>query len=273
MRTFSGVRYIMLKKGFTLIELLIVITIIAILVGAALPYVQDYVFEARLSRARTDLNEIRNALIRYETETEKSYNATGTMPLVGTYLEKHLIDPWGNPYYVATESSIVFSFGPNNTEGTLPADLEADGYPGDLISTEFRPPLALVRAYWLDQNNNGIVDDADQILLRFTRSPTNDDNVEGFAGMRPQTLEIGIDGVYTTLTQTDIAPSYFEYGLSEKDLVLNLQNVNFPDFVPGRDTIRPTPENAEPQWNIVDRAYEPFGPSHALLSDVVIRSF
>ncbi|MBI3037584.1 prepilin-type N-terminal cleavage/methylation domain-containing protein, partial [bacterium] len=32
-----------LRKGFTLIELLIVVTIIAILAGAAIPYVQDYI--------------------------------------------------------------------------------------------------------------------------------------------------------------------------------------------------------------------------------------
>ena len=50
----------MRKKGFTLIELLIVIMIIAILTGVAMPYVQNYLDDARLSTAKSDLNEIRN---------------------------------------------------------------------------------------------------------------------------------------------------------------------------------------------------------------------
>jgi len=41
----------LMKKGFTLIELLIVITILAILAGAAVPYVQDYVEDARIAAA------------------------------------------------------------------------------------------------------------------------------------------------------------------------------------------------------------------------------
>ncbi|HPT47515.1 MAG TPA: prepilin-type N-terminal cleavage/methylation domain-containing protein, partial [Candidatus Rifleibacterium sp.] len=55
------------RAGFTLIELLVVITILAILVGAALPYVQNYVAESRLSKAKSDLEEIKKALAIYET--------------------------------------------------------------------------------------------------------------------------------------------------------------------------------------------------------------
>ena len=46
-----------MKRGFTLIELLVVITILAVLAGAAMPYVQSYVEEARLAKAKTKLFE------------------------------------------------------------------------------------------------------------------------------------------------------------------------------------------------------------------------
>ena len=63
-----------MKKGFTLIELLIVITIMAILAGAAVPYVQDYVEDARIAKAREDLGELRNAIMRYEVERGKLFD-------------------------------------------------------------------------------------------------------------------------------------------------------------------------------------------------------
>ncbi|HNW35800.1 MAG TPA: prepilin-type N-terminal cleavage/methylation domain-containing protein, partial [Candidatus Ozemobacteraceae bacterium] len=60
------------KTGFTLIELLVVIAIIAILAGAALPYVQAYVEESRISKAKGDLEEVGKALAIYESR-EKVY--------------------------------------------------------------------------------------------------------------------------------------------------------------------------------------------------------
>ncbi|HNV71560.1 MAG TPA: prepilin-type N-terminal cleavage/methylation domain-containing protein, partial [Candidatus Ozemobacteraceae bacterium] len=61
------------RKGVTLIELLIVVTILSILAGAAIPYVQDYVEDSRIGRARADIDEIRNALARYEVERGQAY--------------------------------------------------------------------------------------------------------------------------------------------------------------------------------------------------------
>lgn len=55
----------MTKKGFTLIELLIVITIIAILVGVAVPYYNDYIYDARLSTLKQNLATYRQVLNQF----------------------------------------------------------------------------------------------------------------------------------------------------------------------------------------------------------------
>ena len=57
----------MKKRAFTLIELLIIITIIAILVGVALPYYQDYIKQAKLAKAEHELDIIKEALIKHDT--------------------------------------------------------------------------------------------------------------------------------------------------------------------------------------------------------------
>lgn len=155
----------MLRKGFTLIELLIVITIIAILAGAAIPYVQDYVEDARIAKARADLAELRNAIVRFETERGKTFEptdegytlATFQGALVGPYLQSALTDPWGSPYYLATEASLVYSAAQDASKTT------------NIIALDFRPATACTRAYWIDVNKNGLVDGGDDIDMKFTR--------------------------------------------------------------------------------------------------------
>lgn len=55
----------MIKKGFTLIELLIVIAIISILVGVAVPYYNDYITDARLSVLKQNLATFRNSINQF----------------------------------------------------------------------------------------------------------------------------------------------------------------------------------------------------------------
>ncbi|MBU1107009.1 MAG: prepilin-type N-terminal cleavage/methylation domain-containing protein [Candidatus Riflebacteria bacterium] len=148
------------KAAFTLIELLVVITIIAILVGAALPYVQGYVAESRISKAKSDLDEIKNALAIYETR-EGSYNAKDVSLLTGRYLNSSPIDPWGKPFVVATGTGIVFSSGPDRID-----------YTSDDIVSNYQPPLALVSVKWVDANQSGAVDTQntrDYLQLYFSR--------------------------------------------------------------------------------------------------------
>ncbi len=159
-----------MKRGFTLIELLVVITILAVLAGAAIPYVQNYVEESRIAKAKTDLEEIARALAVYETrEGEYPDTAPNTADgysdvsqLVGRYLNKAPIDPWGKSYRIDLKSGTVVSSGPSrNFDSTE-----------DNISVPYQPPLALVSVKWVDRNQSGAVDVQnvqDQLQLIFSR--------------------------------------------------------------------------------------------------------
>ena len=160
-------RCLLRKSGFTLIELLVVITIIAILVGAALPYVQGYVAESRISKAKSDLDEIKKALAIYETR-EGTYNVKDVSLLTGRYLNSSPIDPWGKPFVVATGPGIVFSAGPDRLDNT----------PDDIVAN-YQPPLALVSVKWVDANQSGAVDTQntlDYLQLNFSRKVASSSN-------------------------------------------------------------------------------------------------
>lgn len=145
------------KKGFTLIELLIVVTIIAILAGAAVPYVQDYVEQARTGRAKADLDEIRRAILLYESQFG-TYNSDNIASLVGPFLTKNTPDPWSSAYVVSNASSSVYSLGPDGKANT-----------GDEIIVEFRPRQAVTRAYYLDANGDGLLNAGDALQVKVCR--------------------------------------------------------------------------------------------------------
>lgn len=54
-------------RGFTLIELMVVVAIIGILVGIAVPTYQDSVRKSRRGQAKADLAEVAQAMERYYT--------------------------------------------------------------------------------------------------------------------------------------------------------------------------------------------------------------
>ncbi len=157
-----------MKKGFTLIELLVVITILAVLAGAALPYVQNYVEESRVAKAKADLEEIARALAVYETR-EGDYQKFDVADLTGRYLNKSPIDPWGAPYIVDPKGGVVYSSGPDRKDTAT-----EDKF--DNISVPYQPPLALVSVKWVDKNQSGKVDYqnvSDELHLSFSRKLGN----------------------------------------------------------------------------------------------------
>ena len=208
----------MLRKGFTLIELLIVITIIAILAGSAIPYVQDYVEDARIAKTKADLNEVKNALIRFELDRGVSFPATNTSSLVGPYLDKAVSDAWGTPYEIDATSSLALSWGPNRND---------DGGLGDDLGVDFRPPLALSKAYFIDNDKNGVVSDGDAINLRFTRQPNNTE----LANLTHTSWGITVDGTLDAFTAATTASA--GYKLAQ----ITITTVGTAVFLTSRDTI------------------------------------
>jgi len=152
-----------LRQGFTLIELLIVVTIIAILAGAAIPYVQDYIDESRRARAKNDLDEIRNALALYELRRGVEYPNNDIASLIGPFLTKALVDPWGAAYVVNRASSTVECLGPDGKINS-----------GDEITIDFRPRMAVTKIVWRDTNKDGLVTPlVDSVLFYVTRPLLN----------------------------------------------------------------------------------------------------
>lgn len=98
-------------RGFTLIELMVVLVIIGVLAALIVPNVLDRTDDARSTAARTDVNNLTQALKLYKLDnqrfpsTEQGLNALTTRPTAAPvppswrrYLDKLPTDPWGRPY-------------------------------------------------------------------------------------------------------------------------------------------------------------------------------
>ena len=100
-----------LQSGFTLIELMVVLLIIGVLAALIVPNVLDRADDARATAAKTDVNNLMQALKLYKLDNqryptaEQGLQALLTKPTSGpaptnwkSYLDKLPNDPWGRAY-------------------------------------------------------------------------------------------------------------------------------------------------------------------------------
>ena len=102
-----------LSRGFTLIEVLVVVVILAILAAVVVPRVMEHPGEARVARAKADIQAIVTAPNTYKLDnfaypaTEQGLEALVSKPSgapeapnwrKGGYLDGVPKDPWGRAY-------------------------------------------------------------------------------------------------------------------------------------------------------------------------------
>lgn len=127
-----------MKKAFTILELLVVLAVLAILIGIALPRFKGMQDNSKMTKAKAELRTIRAALESYKTfDTSKRYPPS-TTTLGSTYLvsaaprllKEVLYDPFGATQtteynYLASSSGqyfVVWTVGFNDEQPTAISD-------------------------------------------------------------------------------------------------------------------------------------------------------
>lgn len=132
--------------GFTLMEMLVVLVVIGLIAGVAIPQVMKLLGSAKHKAARIQLETLTNSLSVYQLDTgqypttDQGLAALWQAPSAATdwngpYVrrQKQLIDPWGHPFVYkqpgATHAYDLLSYGADGKPG-------GQGDDADLSSAE-----------------------------------------------------------------------------------------------------------------------------------------
>ncbi len=110
--------------GFSLLEIMVVITIMAMIMGAISVGVMTYLDKAKTKQAAMDIKTISNALDLYKSEFGKYPDGLDALVKEKILKEKKVPkDPWGNEYVYINPGSNnsdgfdLYSFGKDGREG------------------------------------------------------------------------------------------------------------------------------------------------------------
>jgi general secretion pathway protein G len=121
-------------RGFTLIEVMVVLVILGVLAALIVPNVLERADDARVTAARTDINNLMQSLKLYKLDNQRyptaeqgldalvrKPSASPVPPNWKPYLDKLPADPWGAKYQYlnpGVKGEIdVFSFGADGQSG------------------------------------------------------------------------------------------------------------------------------------------------------------
>lgn len=106
-------RFCVDQQGFTLIEIMVIVVILGILAAVIVPRIMDRPDQARIAKAKQDVQALENALRLYKLDnlnypsTEQGLEALVQKPggepepkkwKEDGYIDRLSKDPWGNPY-------------------------------------------------------------------------------------------------------------------------------------------------------------------------------
>lgn len=111
------------QKGFTAIEMVVVIGVMALIASAIAPSLLDLMIDSKVSRAKTEINQIANAVNKVYANDEE-YPATIPFADIAHQLPSNvdIKNPWGIDY-VITNGGITYGSGCSKTSRTSDASL------------------------------------------------------------------------------------------------------------------------------------------------------
>lgn len=96
-------------RGFTMIELMVVISIIVIFMGIAVPMFNRSILRAREETLRSDLNVLNRAIVQYSIDKQKAPQSLDDLRTAG-YIERIPNDPiTGEPNWEVEQEEFLLS--------------------------------------------------------------------------------------------------------------------------------------------------------------------